>query len=201
MIEAINEYDEAVVEKYKNFVGKKEVKQLTKMFKPEKFAGKWKQVMCSPSTGFFGSGPNYSSVEAKYTLKKNGLVGVENGAYNIDLNRVGVKGVSGARDEDVPTCRTVKFDNLFKNEGEYWILYATPSFKTIIVAAPIIIKLFNTPVVITNNFGHYVLTRNRKQFWSSPKEYEHTLDALKKYGFDKLWNKPVATGESFNIVF
>ena len=50
-------YDEAVVEKYKNFVGKKEVKQLTKMFKPEKFAGKWKQVMCSPSTSFFGSVP------------------------------------------------------------------------------------------------------------------------------------------------
>ena len=199
MIEGNNEYDEAVVEKYKNFVGKKEVKQLTKMFKPEKFAGKWKQVMCSPSTGVLGSGPNYSSVEAKYTLKKNGLVGVKNGAYDVHLNRVGVKGVSRARDDAIPTCRTVKFDNLFKNEGDYWIVYATPSFNTVIVAAPIIIKLFNTPVVITNNFGHYVLTRNRKQFWNDPKEYEHTLDALKKYGFDKLWNKPVATGESFAL--
>ena len=194
-------YDKAVVEKYISCVGKKEVDKLNKIFKAKKFVGIWKQVMCSPSTSFFGSGPNYSSVEAKYTLKKNGLVGVENGAYDVDLNRVGVKGVSGARDDKIPTCRTVKFDNLFKNEGNYWILYATPSFKTIIVAAPIIIKLFNTPVVITNNFGFYVLTRNRKQFWNSREEYEHALDALKKYGFDKLWNKPVATGESFKIVF
>lgn len=194
-------YDKAVVEKYTSFVGKKEVKQLTKRFKAKKFVGKWKQVMCSLSTSLFGSGPNYSSVEAKYTLQKNGLVGVENGAYDIDLNRVGVKGVSGARDEDVPTCRTVKFDNLLKNEGDYWILYATPSFKTIIVAAPILIKLFNTPLVITNNFGVYVLTRNRKQFWNDTEEYEHTLDALKKYGFDKFWNRPIASGESFNMVF
>ena len=192
-------YDEAVVEKYTNFVGKKEVKQLTKMFKPEKFAGTWKQVMCSPSTGVLGSGPNYSSVEARYTLKKNGLVGVRNDAYDDKLNKVNITGESRARNDAIPTCRTVKFNNLFKIEGDYWIVYATPGFKTVIVAAPLVIKLFNKPLVVAGNFGHYVLTRSRKQFWSSPEEYNNTIDALKKYGFTKKWNKPVVTAETFKL--
>lgn len=155
------------------------------MFKPEKFAGKWKQVMCSPSTGFFGSGPNYSSVEARYTLKKNGLVGVRNDAYDDQLNKVNITGESRARNDAIPTCRTVKFNNLFKIEGDYWIVYATPSFKTVIVAAPLVIKLFNKPLIVAGNFGHYVLTRSRKQFWSSPEEYNNTIDALKNMDLQK----------------
>ena len=192
-----SKYDEAVVKKYKKFVGKNELKKLNSIFTSKKFAGKWKQVMCSPSTSVLGSGPNYSSVQATYKLKKNGLVSVRNDAYDNDFNRDSITGTSRARDEEVPTCRTVKFNNLFDIEGDYWLVYATPSFKTVIVAAPIIIKIFNQPLVITNNFGFYVLTRNIKEYWRSPEEYEVTFDALEKYGFNKFWNKPVATAEIY----
>jgi lipocalin len=192
-------YDDAVIKKYKKFVGKNELKKLLEIFDSEKFAGKWKQVMCSPSTSVLGSGPNYSSVQATYTLKKNNIVGVKNDAYDNDLIRVCITGTSRARDDDVPTCRTVKFNNLFNVEGDYWLIYATPSFNTVIVAAPIMIKVFNQPLVVTNNFGFYVLSRNIKQFWSSPNEYKNTLDALKKYGFNKRWNKPVVTAESYKL--
>lgn len=197
--EKVSKYDEAVIKKYKNFVGKNELKKLTNNFTSEKFAGKWKQVMCSPSTSVLGSGPNYSSVQATYTLKKNNIVGVKNDAYDNDLYRVCITGTSRARDEKVPTCRTVKFNNLFNIEGDYWLIYATPSFNTVIVAAPIMVKIFNTPLVISNNFGFYVLSRSMKQFWSSPKEYEPIFDALEKYGFNKPWNKPVPTAESFEL--
>ena len=195
----MSEYDEAVVKKYENYVGKKELSKLVGAFSPEKFAGNWKQVMCSPSTSVLGSGPNFSSVEATYKLKKDGVVGVKNDAYDNDFYRVSITGASRARDEEVPTCRTVEFNNLFNIEGDYWLIYATPSFKTVIVAAPIMVKLFNRPFVITNNFGFYVLTRNRKHFWSSLGEYKNTFHALEKYGFNKPWNKPLATAETFDL--
>jgi len=194
-----SEYDEAVVKKYKEFVGKKELHKLSRVFTPEKFVGKWKQIMCSPSTSVLGSGPNYSSVQATYKLKKNGKIAVKNEAYDNDFRRDCITGTSGARDENIPTCRTVKFNNLFDIEGDYWLIYATPSFKTVIVAAPIILKLFNTPLVVANNFGFYVLTRNKNKFWSSPREYQCIFDVLEKYGFNKPWNKPVATAETFEI--
>jgi len=192
-----DDYDEAVVKKYTKFVGEKEVKRLTKLFKPEKFVGNWKQVLCSPSTRLFGSGPKFSSVEATYKLKKNGLVSVTNDAYDGEFNRVSISGVSRARKDEVPTCRTVEF-NLRKNEGDYWILYATPSFETIIVVAPIILKIFNCPLVITNNFGFYVLTKDRKKFWKT-EEQTHVVGTLKKYGFTQLWNGPIATGETYDL--
>jgi len=197
MSKAETQYDEAVIKKFKEFVGVKEFKKLNKSFKPEHFAGKWKQVMSSPSTSVLGSGPYYSSVQATYTLKKKGLVGVKNEAYDNDIRKTSITGESRARDVNVPICRTVKFNNLFKIEGDYWIVYATPSFKTIIVSAPVILKLFNKPLVVTGNFGHYVLTRSRRQFWKDADEYQPTLDALKRYGFTKLWNKPVASAETF----
>lgn len=195
----MEKYNNAVVKKYKKFVGKKELKKLSSIFTSENFTGKWKQVMCSSSTRFLGSGPNFSSVQATYKLKTDGVVSVRNDAYDNDFNRVSIKGESRARDEKVPTCRTVKFNNLFNIEGDYWLIYATPSFKTVIVAAPIMLKIFNRPVVITNNFGFYVLTRNIKEFWDSPEEHKATFDTLEKYGFNKLWNKPVATAETYEL--
>jgi lipocalin len=153
----MSEYDEAVVNKYEKYVGENELKKLVSTFDPEKFAGNWKQVMCSPSTSVLGSGPNFSSVQATYKLKKNGEIAVKNDAYDNNFYRVSITGTSRARDENVPTCRTVKFNNLFDIEGDYWLIYATPSFKTVIVAAPIMVKIFNTPLVVTNNFGFYVL--------------------------------------------
>jgi lipocalin len=194
-----SKYDEAVVKKYKKFVGKKEIKKLLNIFDSEKFAGKWKQVMCSPSTSVLGSGPNYSSVQATYTLKKKNIVGVKNDAYDNDLTRVCITGTSRARDNNVPTCRTVKFNNLFDVEGDYWLIYSSPSFNTVIVAAPIMLRVFNQPLVVTNNFGFYVLSRSIKQFWNSPEEYKNTFHALEKYGFNKPWNKPVVTAESYKL--
>lgn len=195
----ISKYDELVVKKYKKYVGENELRQLLKLFSAEKFAGVWKQVMCSPSTSILGSGPNYSSVQATYTLKKNNIVGVKNDAYDNYFRRAGITGTSGARDARVPTCRTVKFNNLFDIEGDYWLIFSTPSFKSVIVSAPIILKVFNRPFVIANNFGFYVLTRNRKKFWSSPEEHEAIFDVLKKYKFRNFWNKPVATAETFEF--
>ena len=193
-------YDEAVVKRFKEFVGIKEFKKLNKRFNTEKFAGKWNQVLCSPSTGLFGSGgPNFSSVRATYTLKKKGLVGVKNQAYDTELNKVSATGTSRARDEDVPMCRTVKFTNLFDIEGDYWLIYATPSFNTVIVSAPLIVKVFNFPLVVANNFGVYVLTRNKKKFWNDSEEYQPTLDALKKYGFSNFINRAIVTGSSFEL--
>jgi lipocalin len=195
----ISKYDEAVVKSYKKFVGENNLKELTRVFSPEKFARNWKQVMCSPSTKILGSGPNYSSVEATYKLKKDGIVSVKNDAFDTDFYRVSITGTSRARDAHVPTCRTVNFDNILKIEGDYWLIFATPSFKSCIVAAPIILRLFNRPLVIAKNFGFYVLTRNRRKFWSSPEEYQPIIDALKKYRFNKFWNKPVATAETFEF--
>jgi len=192
-------YDKAVVKKYKEFVGKKELHKLSRVFTPEKFVGKWKQIMCSPSTSVMGSGPNFSSVQATYKLKKNGEIAVKNDAYDNNFHRDCITGTSRARDTSVPTCRTVKFNNLFDIEGDYWLIYATPSFKTVIVAAPIMVKIFNKPLVVANNFGFYVLTRNKNKFWSSPQEYQCIFDVLEKYGFNKPWNKPVATAETFII--
>jgi lipocalin len=192
-------YDDSVVKKYKKFIGKNEFKKLNTIFTSKNFVGKWKQVMCSPSTSVLGSGPNFSSVQATYKLKKCGVVSVRNDAYDNDFKRVCITGTSRARCEKVPTCRTVKFNNLFNIEGDYWLIYATSSFKTVIVSAPIMVKIFNRPLVIANNFGFYVLTRNIKEFWSSPEEYENAFNALKKYGFNKPWNKPVATAEIYEL--
>ena len=193
-------YDEAVVEIYKNFVGEKELKSLSNIFSPKKFTGIWKQVMCSPTTMFIGTGPNFSSVQATYSdLNMNGLISVKNEAYDNDFFRVSISGTSRARIENVPTCRTVQFNNLFDIEGDYWLIFATRSFNTIIVAAPIILRIFNRPVVITKNFAFYVLTRDIKIFWNTKEEYEAIFTALNKYEFNKSWNKPVATAETFKI--
>ena len=193
-----NDYDKAVVQRYKKFVGENELKELTRIFTPEKFAGVWKQAMCSPSTSIFGSGPNYSSVEATYKLKNDAMISVKNDAYDTDFYRVSITGTSRARDAHVPTCRTVKFNSV-KIEGDYWLIFATPSFRSIIVAAPIILRLFNRPLVVANNFGFYVLTKDLRNFWTSPEEHQTIMDALKKYRFNKFWNKPVATAETFEF--
>ena len=193
-------YDEAVVDIYKNFVGEKELKSLSNIFRTEKFTGIWKQAMCSPTTRFIGTGPNFSSVQAIYgDLNMNGLISVKNEAYDNDFFRVSITGTSRARVETIPTCRTVKFNNSVNIEGDYWLIYATPSFNTIIVAAPVIIKIFNRPVVITKKFAFYVLTRDITAFWNTKEEYEPIFTALDRYGFNKFWNKPIATAETYKI--
>lgn len=198
-LEKSKKYDQAVVEKYKKFVGEEELKSLNSVFTSQKFNGKWNQVLCSGTTRFLGTGPKYSSVQATYDSTVNGVISVKNDAYDNDFLKVSITGTSRARVETIPTCRTVKFNNSVNIEGDYWLIYATPSFNTIIVAAPIIIKIFNRPVVIKKNFGFYVLTRDITKFWSTKEEYEPTFTMLNKYRFDKFWNKPIATSETYKI--
>lgn len=196
----LSKYDKAVVEKYKKFVGDKELKILLNRFSIDNYVGTWKQVMASSSTRLIGGGLNYSSVKAVYKLRKDGLLSVKNSAYDGDFNKVGVIGESRARDENVPTCRTVKFDILNINinfEGDYFIYWISPSLKTVLVVAPIILNIFNKPIVVSENFGFYLLTRDIPKFWNSPKEYEAAFKVLEKYGFNKGFKKPIATAEIY----
>jgi lipocalin len=195
-----SDYDKLVVEKYKKIVGENELKVLLKRFSTEAYTGIWKQVIASPSTRIIGGGTKYTSVEATYTLRKDQLLDVSNRAFDGDFNKTGVKGKSRARVASIPTCRTVEFPILNFNlsfEGDYWLIWISPSLRTALVAAPLIIKLFNRPFVVSNNFGFYLLTRDHREFWNSKEEYESAFKVLNKYGFSKFWNKPVATGESF----
>lgn len=193
-------YDKAVVEKYKKFVGDKELKILLDRFSIDKYVGTWKQVMTSSSTRFVGGGLNYSSVKAVYKLRKDGLLSVKNSAYDGNFNKVGVTGESRARDEEYPVCRTVNFDILNINlnfEGDYWICWISSSLNTALVVAPIILNVFNKPVVVSENFGFYLLTRDISKFWNSPKEYEAAFKVLEKYGFNNGFKKPIATAEIY----
>lgn len=196
----LEKYDKLVVKKYKKFVGKRELKVLLKRFSTEGYTGTWKQVMASPSTRIIGGGSNYSSVQAVYTLRNDGLIGVKNMAYDGDFYKVGVKGKSRARIASVPTCRTVRFNIVNFNlnfEGDYWIAWMSPSLKTALVVAPLILKIFNRPFVVSNNIGFYLLTRDIPEFWDSHEEHEAAFHVLDKYGFTSFWNKPVPTAESF----
>lgn len=193
----MSKYDEAVLKKYKKFVGVKELKKLRNRFSTEKYVGTWKQVMASSSTRLVGGGLNYTSVKAVYKLRKDGLLSVKNSAYDGEFNKVGITGKSRARDENVQTCRTVNFDTLFDAEGDYWICWISSSFNTALVVAPIILKIFNTPVVISENFGFYLLTRDIPTFWKSSKEYESAFEVLEKYGFKSGYKKPIATAEIY----
>jgi lipocalin len=193
-------YDQAVVNIYKKYVGKKELKVLRNRFSVDKYVGLWNQVMASPSTRLIGGGLNNSSVKAIYKLRKDGLLSVKNSAYDGDFCKVGITGKSRARVGSFQTCRTVNFDILNVNvsiEGDYWICWMSRSRNTVLVVAPLILKFFDTPIVISKNFGCYLLTRNIPEFWKSPEEYESAFNILDKYGFKRGYKKPFATAETF----
>lgn len=189
--------DGAVVLSYVNFVGPTEVADLVLRFtlNLRKFYGRWEQVLTSVSTNLLGSGIFYSSVTADYSPLPDGTIKVVNSAYDGKFEKTSIEGVSRARSTLVPTCRTVKFPDQ-PLEGDYWIIYASKDFNTIIVSAPIIIPVIG--IDVSNNFGLYVLTKNRDQFWSS-NEPKNVFDTLKKYGFDKFYNSPVNSGKSYPI--
>jgi lipocalin len=195
-----SKYDEAVLKIYKNSVGEEELKVLLSRFSVERYVGTWRQVMASPSTRLVGGGLNYSSVRAVYKLRKDGLLSVQNSAYDGDFRKVGITGKSGVRIASVPTCRTVNFNILNVNvsvEGDYWIFWISKSKNTALVVAPLILRFFNTPVVVSKNFGFYLLTRDIQEFWSSKEEHESAFEVLDKYGFNSGYKKPVATAETF----
>lgn len=186
-------YNALLLEVYKEFVGKKELETLLgRLSSSEQLVGTWQQVLTSPTTALIGTGLPYTSVQATYTSNDDGSIGVLNEAYDATFKKVSIKGTSEAFDEDVPTFRTVIFRN---RKGNYWIIYATPSGKTIIVVAPIIARFRDKPFVVTNTFAHYVLTKDSAEFWDSD-ERKLTFKALKKYGFTRFYNAPIATGLS-----
>jgi lipocalin len=189
--------DHLVVNQYKKFIGEEELVKLLNLFEKLEFLGKWEQVLTSRSTGLFGTGITYSSVQATYTPGEDGLVNVKNEAYDDNLKKTIITGVSRARKNSIPTCRTVKFPSLLSPECDYWIVFISNSCKSIIVSAPIIVP--GIPRNITNNFGVYVLTKDRDFFWNSKEEQKDIFDALKKYGFTNFWNKGIFSGESISI--
>lgn len=189
-------YNALLLEVYKEFMGKERLETLLdRLSSSEQLVGTWQQVLTSRSTGFFGTGTTSTSVQATYTSNDNGSIGVLNEAYDAMFKKVSIKGTSEAFYKNVPTFRTVRFKNN-NRKANYWIIYATPSGRTFIVAAPIIVRFRGKPLVVTNTFGQYVLTKDREEFWNSDEERKLTFRALKRYGFTRYFNKPLATGVS-----
>lgn len=191
--------DETVVNYYKQFVGESQLTYLLNTFKIDKFVGRWEQVFTSRSTGLFGTGIDNSSVNAVYSLNNNGTIGVLNSSYNEKLEKKFIEGSSRARANAIPTCRTVSFnpESSVDLEGDYWILDISPTFETVIVVAPVITPY--VPIEIIDNFGVYVLTKNRDEFWKNKKEVDRVFTILNKYGFNKFWNEPIVSGVSIPI--
>ena len=194
------EQDKIVVNYYKKFVGEPQLTYLLDKFNIDQFVGRWEQVFTSRSTGVLGTGIDNSSVNAIYSLNNDGTIGVLNSSYNEKLEKRFIEGTSRARDNSVPTCRTVRFDSAasIPFEGDYWILDISEKFQTVIVVAPIITPYI--PIEIINNFGVYVLTKNRDEFWKNKNEVNRVFTVLNKYGFNKFWSEPIVSGISFPII-
>ena len=189
-------YDDLLLERYKDFLGKEKLETLLKrLSSSEQLVGKWKQVCTSRTTGLFGTGVTSSSVQATYTKNDDGSIRVLNEAYDANFKKVSIKGISKAFDKTIPTFRTVEFGSN-NRKGNYWICHATPSGKTFIVAAPLVVKFLGKPFVVTNKFAQYVLTKDAGEFWNSDEERKSTFKALKRLGFTGFFNKPHATGLS-----
>jgi len=191
--------DKIVVDYYKKFVGEQQLTYLLDKFKIDQFVGRWEQVFTSRSTGLFGTGIDNSSVNAIYSLKNDSTIGVINSSFNDKLEKRFIEGTSRSRNNSIPTCRTVSFDSAsaINFEGDYWILDISETFQTVIVVAPIITPYI--PIEITNNFGVYVLTKNRDEFWKNKAEVGRVFTVLNKYGFNKFWNEPIVSGVSIPI--
>lgn len=189
-----NNRDKKIFDNYMNFVGKEEVLRIMSKYDKKIFSGRWEQVLTSLSTNMLGSGVFYSSVNSSYTMMKDGSVRVLNRAINSLFQEVELEGISIARNELVPICRSVLFENCYF-EGNYWIIYIADDKNTLVICAPLF--LFGT-IDISNNFGLYVLTRNRQKFWNS-EEPQRVFEILGKYGFNRFWNSPIDSGLSFFI--
>lgn len=192
----ISGYDKAVVLGFKKFIGP-EFKALNERFTPNLLAGTWFQVMSSFSTSLLGSSSKYSSVKAKYTLNGDGVLGVTNEAFDKKLRKINIEGTSRARNQKYQICRTVSFNGL-NFEGDYWIIYMSPSSKSFIICAPLILNIFGKPLIISNNFAVYVITQNIDVFWSDSKEFQPIFDALEKYKFTNFFNRANISPRSFD---
>ena len=183
-----------IIKFYKEFTSD-DFDNLQKSFDLNKFLGSWQQVLTTLSTSLFTTGPDLSNVQAQYTLKENGLVNVFNSAINNKLECETINGESGALDDDIPCCRYVQFDNRDDiTRGNYWITYINHDFSVIIVVAPIILLGIN----ISNNFGCYVLVKNRDNFWKNKHEVNNVFTYLKSKGFTNFWNEPIFSSSSID---
>jgi hypothetical protein len=166
-------------------------RELQDKFNIDSFIGKWEQVFTSRTTGLLGTGTTLTNVSAVYELIDNGNVSVFNSAYDEDLKYVSIQGESGARDPQIPCCRTVSFkSNTAIPEGNYWITYINDDFSVIVVTAPLIVLGLN----IVDNFAFYVLTKDRDAFWANKIEVDKVLAYLKEKEFTNYFNKPIVSG-------
>ena len=93
-------------------------------------------------------------------------------------------------------CRTVEFDTV-PVEGDYWIVYISDDLSTVVVSAPILAKTSFFATTISSNFGMYVLTKDRAEFWKDRALVTEIDVALKERGFDSWYNTAVVSGESY----
>jgi hypothetical protein len=182
-----------ILEQYTSYI--KDLPTLLKRFDELDITYKWQQVMTSRSTGIMGTGVAFSSVSADYKLQRDGSIKLLNRAYNSDFKPVFISGVCKCADKTVPTCRTVKFDDLFF-EGDYWIAYISADKSTFIVSAPLVLL----GKVLAPNFGLYVLTRDRDAYWTNDALQAEINAVLLNYNFTSYWNKPVFSGESKPVI-
>lgn len=182
-----------ILQQYSSYI--KDLPTLVRRFGELDINHQWQQVLTSRTTGIMGTGISFSSVSADYRLKSDGSISLINRAYNGDFQPVYITGVCKCADATVPTCRTVKFDNLFF-EGDYWIAYISADKSTFIVSAPLVIL----GKVLVPNFGLYVLTRDRDAYWNDDKLRAEIDQVLVDYEFTNYFNKPVFSGESKTVV-
>jgi len=187
-------YNTKMIEYYTKFVGRFEKISLLARFKVENFVGTWYQVATSASTLFLGTGPNKRAVQAIYTVNPAfpGGITVENSAINETGQKINITGLSLPRSPAIPVCRTVQFAaGPFGSLpiGDYWIVYLSPTSRTLVVGAPLITNgELNDP-----RFGLYVLARDRKEYATDLLEQSRLAFFYKKYGYTQVYNAPIPT--------
>lgn len=190
----ISVYNKKIIAYYTNYVGRFETLSLLARFKVENFVGTWYQVATSASTLFLGTGPNKREVQAIYTVNPTfpGGINVENSAINETGQKINITGISLPRSPALPLCRTVQFAPGpfgFLPIGDYWIIYLSPTSRTLVVGAPLITNgVLNDP-----SFGLYVLARDRKEYAADALEQLRLAYFYKKYGYTNVYNAPIPT--------
>ena len=177
-----------ILQQYVSFV--KNLPLLLERFKILKITNTWQQVLTSRSTGIMGTGISFCSVTAEYKLLQDGSISLVNRAYNNEKKAVTIKGVCIYEEKNIPTCRTVTFDNL-PIHGDYWIIYISKDGSSFIVSAPLVIL----GRVCFPNFGLYVLTLNRNEYWHNIPLQKEITNVLEEYGFTNYFNQAVFSGE------
>lgn len=191
-----------IIESYKKFVGEEKLQIVNNRFKSSNFvfANKdWNQVMTTRSTTISGTGLGVASVKALYEpiLGKNSEFTVNNFGLNENFKPIRIKGITSPRCKDIPTCRTVTFDSI-NITGDYWILYISNDLKTIVVGFPLFIP--GTSILITSNFGCYVITqKTREEFWNKKENVDEILNVTNNLGFTNFFNKPLPSAKSLLV--